>query len=94
MDVKPETLYPVSDGYPEVRREGAEPAPRSHLGIVVIHCFCYPISCFAWQFLDLSFNSLTEEAICDLGILPHLRVLLLTGNGLTSLPPNMAVKEQ
>ncbi|XP_031243371.1 X-ray radiation resistance-associated protein 1 isoform X2 [Mastomys coucha] len=46
------------------------------------------------EFLDLSFNSLTEEAICDLGILPHLRVLLLTGNGLTSLPPNMAVKEQ
>nr|XP_045001815.1 X-ray radiation resistance-associated protein 1 [Jaculus jaculus] len=46
------------------------------------------------EFLDLSFNSLTEEAICDLGILPHLRVLLLTGNGLTSLPPNMAVTEQ
>ncbi|XP_012971735.3 X-ray radiation resistance-associated protein 1 [Mesocricetus auratus] len=48
----------------------------------------------ALEFLDLSFNSLTEEAICDLGILPHLRVLLLTGNGLTSLPPNMAVREQ
>ncbi|XP_055479067.1 X-ray radiation resistance-associated protein 1 isoform X4 [Psammomys obesus] len=46
------------------------------------------------EFLDLSFNSLTEEAICDLGILPHLRVLLLTGNGLTSLPPHMAVIEQ
>ncbi|XP_012919800.2 X-ray radiation resistance-associated protein 1 isoform X8 [Mustela putorius furo] len=46
------------------------------------------------KFLDLSFNSLTAEAICDLGILPHLRVLLLTGNGLTSLPPNLAVKEQ
>ncbi|XP_037696590.1 X-ray radiation resistance-associated protein 1 isoform X3 [Choloepus didactylus] len=46
------------------------------------------------EFLDLSFNSLTVEAICDLGILPHLRVLLLTGNGLTSLPPNMAVAEQ
>ncbi|XP_066894595.1 X-ray radiation resistance-associated protein 1 isoform X4 [Kogia breviceps] len=46
------------------------------------------------EFLDLSFNSLTEEAICDLGILPHLRVLLLTGNGLTSLPPNLAVAEQ
>ncbi|XP_058988522.1 X-ray radiation resistance-associated protein 1 isoform X5 [Mustela lutreola] len=46
------------------------------------------------EFLDLSFNSLTAEAICDLGILPHLRVLLLTGNGLTSLPPNLAVKEQ
>nr|XP_023501485.1 X-ray radiation resistance-associated protein 1 isoform X2 [Equus caballus] len=38
--------------------------------------------------------SLTAEAICDLGILPHLRVLLLTGNGLTSLPPNLAVTEQ
>ncbi|XP_053416087.1 X-ray radiation resistance-associated protein 1 isoform X2 [Nycticebus coucang] len=46
------------------------------------------------EFLDLSFNSLTAEAICDLGILPHLRVLLLTGNGLTSLPPNLAVIEQ
>ncbi|XP_005379966.1 PREDICTED: X-ray radiation resistance-associated protein 1 isoform X2 [Chinchilla lanigera] len=46
------------------------------------------------EFLDLSFNSLTAEAISDLGILPHLRVLLLTGNGLTSLPPNLAVTEQ
>uniref|UniRef100_A0A8C2NNW6 X-ray radiation resistance-associated protein 1 n=1 Tax=Capra hircus TaxID=9925 RepID=A0A8C2NNW6_CAPHI len=46
------------------------------------------------EFLDLSFNSLTAEAICDLGILPHLRVLLLTGNGLTSLPPSLAVAEQ
>ncbi|XP_006885798.1 PREDICTED: X-ray radiation resistance-associated protein 1 [Elephantulus edwardii] len=46
------------------------------------------------EFLDLSFNSLTGEAICVLGILPHLRVLLLTGNGLTSLPSNLAVTEQ
>ncbi|XP_066224684.1 X-ray radiation resistance-associated protein 1 [Saccopteryx leptura] len=46
------------------------------------------------EFLDLSFNNLTAEAICVLGILPHLRVLLLTGNGLTSLPPNLAVTEQ
>ncbi|XP_004683261.1 PREDICTED: X-ray radiation resistance-associated protein 1 [Condylura cristata] len=46
------------------------------------------------EFLDLSFNSLTGEAICDLGILPHLRVLLLTGNGLTSLPASLAVSEQ
>ncbi|XP_019504906.1 PREDICTED: X-ray radiation resistance-associated protein 1 [Hipposideros armiger] len=46
------------------------------------------------EFLDLSFNSLTAEAICDLGILPKLRVLLLTGNELTSLPPNLAVAEQ
>ncbi|XP_008059707.1 X-ray radiation resistance-associated protein 1-like [Carlito syrichta] len=46
------------------------------------------------EFLDLSFNSLTAEAIYDLGILPHLRVLLLTGNGLTSLPPNLAVSER
>ncbi|XP_007520328.2 X-ray radiation resistance-associated protein 1 isoform X1 [Erinaceus europaeus] len=46
------------------------------------------------EFLDLSFNSLTSEAICDLGILPRLRVLLLTGNGLTSLPPNLAAAEQ
>ncbi|XP_042543887.1 X-ray radiation resistance-associated protein 1 isoform X3 [Dipodomys spectabilis] len=46
------------------------------------------------QFLDLSFNNLTGEAIRDLGILPHLRVLLLTGNGLTSLPANLGVTEQ
>ncbi|XP_057605932.1 X-ray radiation resistance-associated protein 1 isoform X4 [Hippopotamus amphibius kiboko] len=46
------------------------------------------------EFLDLSFNNLSAEAICDLGILPHLRVLLLTGNGLTSLPPSLAVAEQ
>ncbi|XP_048217499.1 X-ray radiation resistance-associated protein 1 isoform X2 [Perognathus longimembris pacificus] len=46
------------------------------------------------QFLDLSFNNLTGDAICDLGILPHLRVLLLTGNGLTSLPANLGVTEQ
>ncbi|KAF6334705.1 X-ray radiation resistance associated 1 [Rhinolophus ferrumequinum] len=46
------------------------------------------------EFLDLSFNSLTAEAICELGSLLHLRVLLLTGNGLTSLPPNLAVAEQ
>ncbi|XP_049636226.1 X-ray radiation resistance-associated protein 1 isoform X3 [Suncus etruscus] len=46
------------------------------------------------EFLDLSFNSLTGQAISDLGILPHLRVLLLTGNGLTSLPANLAVTEQ
>lgn len=73
--------------------EGAQPAPLC-LGLVVTRCFSCSFLCFAWQFLDLSFNSLTEEAICDLGILPHLRVLLLTGNGLTSLPPNMAVAEQ
>ncbi|XP_058519562.1 X-ray radiation resistance-associated protein 1 isoform X2 [Ochotona princeps] len=46
------------------------------------------------EFLDLSFNSLTTEAISDLGILPRLRVLLLTGNNLTSLPPDWAVTEQ
>ncbi|XP_072466939.1 X-ray radiation resistance-associated protein 1 isoform X3 [Notamacropus eugenii] len=43
--------------------------------------------------LDLSFNNLSQEAIRDLGILPRLKILLLTGNGLTSLPPNMAVTE-
>ncbi|XP_006777986.1 PREDICTED: X-ray radiation resistance-associated protein 1 [Myotis davidii] len=46
------------------------------------------------EFLDLSFNSLNPEAICELGILPRLRVLLLTGNGLTFLPMNLAVTEQ
>ncbi|XP_074072974.1 X-ray radiation resistance-associated protein 1 isoform X4 [Macrotis lagotis] len=45
------------------------------------------------EHLDLSFNNLSQEAIRELGILPHLKILLLTGNGLTSLPPNMAVTE-
>ncbi|XP_027704138.1 X-ray radiation resistance-associated protein 1 isoform X4 [Vombatus ursinus] len=45
------------------------------------------------QHLDLSFNNLSQEAIRELGILPCLKILLLTGNGLTSLPPNMAVTE-
>ncbi|XP_074160173.1 LOW QUALITY PROTEIN: X-ray radiation resistance-associated protein 1 [Sminthopsis crassicaudata] len=45
------------------------------------------------EHLDLSFNNLSQEAIRELGILPRLKTLLLTGNGLTSLPPNMAVTE-
>uniref|UniRef100_A0A4X2LJZ5 X-ray radiation resistance associated 1 n=2 Tax=Vombatus ursinus TaxID=29139 RepID=A0A4X2LJZ5_VOMUR len=45
------------------------------------------------EHLDLSFNNLSQEAIRELGILPCLKILLLTGNGLTSLPPNMAVTE-
>ncbi|XP_043853544.1 X-ray radiation resistance-associated protein 1 [Dromiciops gliroides] len=45
------------------------------------------------EHLDLSFNNLSQEAIRELGILPRLKILLLTGNGLTSLPPNMAVTE-
>ncbi|XP_068926950.1 X-ray radiation resistance-associated protein 1 [Petaurus breviceps papuanus] len=45
------------------------------------------------EHLDLSFNNLSQEAIRELGVLPRLKILLLTGNGLTSLPPNMAVTE-
>uniref|UniRef100_A0A8C0X029 X-ray radiation resistance-associated protein 1 n=1 Tax=Castor canadensis TaxID=51338 RepID=A0A8C0X029_CASCN len=46
------------------------------------------------QFLDLSFNSLTTEAVCDLGICHTYVSPALTGNGLTSLPPSLAVTEQ
>ncbi|XP_057216568.1 X-ray radiation resistance-associated protein 1 isoform X2 [Triplophysa rosa] len=40
--------------------------------------------------LDLSFNSITGESILNLGLLPHLKMLHLTGNQLQMLPPNMA----
>ncbi|XP_056586144.1 X-ray radiation resistance-associated protein 1 isoform X2 [Triplophysa dalaica] len=40
--------------------------------------------------LDLSFNSITGESILNLGLLPHLKILHLTGNQLQMLPPNMA----
>ncbi|XP_039767155.1 X-ray radiation resistance-associated protein 1 isoform X2 [Ornithorhynchus anatinus] len=46
------------------------------------------------EVLDLSYNSLSPEAIYELGILPRLKTLFLTGNGLTSLPSNMAVAMQ
>ncbi|XP_038595954.1 X-ray radiation resistance-associated protein 1 [Tachyglossus aculeatus] len=46
------------------------------------------------EVLDLSYNSLSPEAIYELGILPRLKALFLTGNGLTSLPSTMAVAVQ
>lgn len=42
-----------------------------------------------FQVLDLSFNSITGESILNLGLLPHLKILHLTGNQLQMLPPNM-----
>ncbi|XP_073680363.1 X-ray radiation resistance-associated protein 1 [Garra rufa] len=42
------------------------------------------------EVLDLSFNNLTGESILNLGLLPHLKVLHLTGNQLQMLPLNMA----
>ncbi|XP_051793743.1 X-ray radiation resistance-associated protein 1 isoform X2 [Acanthochromis polyacanthus] len=41
------------------------------------------------EVLDLSYNSLSAEAIVSLGQLPHLKVLHLTGNKLHRLPPNL-----
>ncbi|XP_043077759.1 X-ray radiation resistance-associated protein 1 [Puntigrus tetrazona] len=42
------------------------------------------------EVLDLSFNNLTGESILNLGLLPHLKVLHLTGNQLEMLPLNIA----
>nr|XP_055036336.1 X-ray radiation resistance-associated protein 1 [Misgurnus anguillicaudatus] len=42
------------------------------------------------EVLDLSFNSITCESILNLGLLPHLKVLHLTGNHLQMLPLDMA----
>ncbi|XP_016365753.1 X-ray radiation resistance-associated protein 1-like [Sinocyclocheilus rhinocerous] len=42
------------------------------------------------EVLDLSFNNLTGESILNVGLLPHLKVLHLTGNQLQMLPLNMA----
>ncbi|XP_056302678.1 X-ray radiation resistance-associated protein 1 [Danio aesculapii] len=42
------------------------------------------------EVLDLSFNNITGESILNLGLLPCLKVLHLTGNQLQMLPLNMA----
>ncbi|KAM4046064.1 X-ray radiation resistance-associated protein 1 [Anomaloglossus baeobatrachus] len=41
------------------------------------------------EVLDLSYNSLSPEDVPQLGVLPRLRVLCLTGNRLTRLPPDL-----
>ncbi|KAM9321144.1 X-ray radiation resistance-associated protein 1 [Gastrophryne carolinensis] len=41
------------------------------------------------QVLDLSYNCLSPDDITQLGVLPRLRVLYLTGNELTRLPPDL-----
>ncbi|MEE6473292.1 hypothetical protein FKM82_009931, partial [Ascaphus truei] len=43
------------------------------------------------QVLDLSYNNLSPGDVSQLGNLSHLRVLHLTGNGLTHFPPYMSV---
>ncbi|KAJ1120400.1 hypothetical protein NDU88_008570 [Pleurodeles waltl] len=45
------------------------------------------------EILDLSYNNLSADDVLALGILPRLRVLHLTGNGLTHLPSDMAISE-
>ncbi|XP_078490214.1 X-ray radiation resistance-associated protein 1 [Ciona intestinalis] len=42
------------------------------------------------QVLDLSYNNLSAQDVLDLGVLPRLKVLTLTGNGLHSIHPDMA----
>ncbi|CAH1780666.1 unnamed protein product [Owenia fusiformis] len=41
------------------------------------------------ELLDMSYNNLSREDAVTLGMLPNLKVLHLTGNGLTSLPPDL-----
>ncbi|XP_075448881.1 X-ray radiation resistance-associated protein 1 isoform X2 [Ascaphus truei] len=43
------------------------------------------------EVLDLSYNNLSPGDVSQLGNLSHLRVLHLTGNGLTHFPPYMSV---
>ncbi|XP_060557943.1 X-ray radiation resistance-associated protein 1-like isoform X2 [Ruditapes philippinarum] len=43
------------------------------------------------EVLDVSYNNLSQDDILTLGLLSNLKVLHLTGNGLVSLPPNMAM---
>ncbi|WAR28518.1 XRRA1-like protein [Mya arenaria] len=43
------------------------------------------------EVLDLSYNNLSQDDILTLGLVPNIKVLHLTGNGLHSLPPNMAM---
>lgn len=42
------------------------------------------------QVLDLSYNNLSSEDVLGLGVIPKLKALTLTGNGLTSIHPEMA----
>ncbi|XP_071989917.1 X-ray radiation resistance-associated protein 1 isoform X2 [Engystomops pustulosus] len=42
------------------------------------------------EVLDLSYNSLSPGDVLHLGVLPRLRVLYLTGNRLTHLPPDLS----
>ncbi|XP_032879290.1 X-ray radiation resistance-associated protein 1 [Amblyraja radiata] len=42
------------------------------------------------EVLNLSYNSVNKEDVLALGLLPHLKVLHLTGNDLDSLTPNLA----
>ncbi|KAM4796355.1 X-ray radiation resistance-associated protein 1 [Rhinophrynus dorsalis] len=45
------------------------------------------------EVLDLSYNGLSPDDVSRLGVLPHLRVLHLTGNGLTHLPLDMSAPQ-
>ncbi|KAL8191331.1 UNVERIFIED_CONTAM: hypothetical protein K2H54_072236 [Gekko kuhli] len=45
------------------------------------------------EILDLSYNNLSPEDIRALGVLPHLKALHLTANGLSSLPLDLAVPD-
>ena len=41
--------------------------------------------------LDLSYNNLSSEDILNLGMLPNLRVLHLSGNNIKTIPADMSL---
>ncbi|GFR71749.1 X-ray radiation resistance-associated protein 1 [Elysia marginata] len=43
------------------------------------------------EMLDLSYNNLSQDDLLTIGLLSHLKVLHLTGNGFTNLPQDMAM---
>ncbi|RUS78772.1 hypothetical protein EGW08_013456, partial [Elysia chlorotica] len=43
------------------------------------------------EMLDLSYNNLSQDDLLTIGLLSHLKVLHLTGNGFTNLPQDLAM---
>ena len=56
-----------------------------------IELFSWLSVSFSLKTLDLSYNNLSPEDILPLGLLPNLRVLHLTGNGIKELPAEMSL---
>lgn len=43
------------------------------------------------QVLDISYNNLSQDDLLTLGLMARLRVLHLTGNNFSNLPPDLAM---